>query len=167
MTQEVTLVECIGCRALVPDLPPSYGPAHTYLGASPGCWQLYTALTATPMPDMTVRGLMADSYTVQHPGVSSRQAIQSVARHLMGLFCALELHLPFEQAVLVMKKAPVAEFAWLPPPASLGPLTIVDLARVSEETIRLALIREWAVATWQAWGIYHGVVRGWVEKALG
>ncbi|OJV94437.1 MAG: hypothetical protein BGO39_22015 [Chloroflexi bacterium 54-19] len=156
----------MGCQALVPDLPASYGPPHTYLGTSPGCWQIYTELTARIVPDMTVRGLLADTYMVQHPGVSSRQAIQSVVRHLMGLCCVLEMNLSFERAVVVMKKAPVAEFTWLEPPTFLGPLTVVDLARAFEETIQPDLVREWALTTWQAWGIYHGVVRSWVEKAL-
>ena len=168
MILENTLVECIGCRALVPDLPALYGPAHAYLGTSPGCWQIYGELTAKGVPDMTVRGLIADTYMVQHPGVPSRQAVQSVARHLMGLYCALELALPFKRAVEVMKKAPVAKFVWLEPPLFLGPLTVVDMVQASEEeVVQPALIKEWAVTTWQAWEIHHPVVRGWVRQALG
>lgn len=161
----MSLVKCVGCGALVADLPESFGPAHRYLGASPGCWQLYTSLTAEKVPDMTMRGLLADTYMVQHPGVESRQAIQSVARHLLGLYCALELKMPFERAVNVMKKAPVSEFSWLDPPASVGELTVVDLAEAGE--FQPALVRRWAERTWQAWKIHHLTVRRWAEKALG
>jgi hypothetical protein len=166
MVSKSKLVECTGCHALVPDMPAFYGPAHTYLGASAGCWQIYGELTARRVPNMIVRGLMADTYMVQHPGVASRQAIQSVARHLMGLHCSLELHLPFEQGVEVMKKAPVAQFVWLEPPTTPGSLTAVDMVRAFDEEVETDLVKEWAVTTWQAWEIHHPMVRHWVNQAL-
>jgi hypothetical protein len=161
-----SLIVCIGCRAIVPDLPGMYGPAHSYLGASPGCWQLYSKITAKKVPNMTVRGLMADTYMVQHPGVSSRQSIQSVARHLLGLYCALELKLPFAQAIKVMKKAPVAQFSWLDPPASLGSITVIDMVRAFDEEVLPGPVEDWAATTWQAWGIHHPVIRRWADLAL-
>ena len=158
------LIDCVGCKAQVEELPASYGPPHRYLGASPGCWRLYTELAAREVPDMHVRGLMADTYMVQHPGEESRQSIQSVARHLLGLYCALELRLPFRRAVQVMNNAPVSEFAWLDPPRFLGGLTVVDMWQTQE--IQPALVERWAESTWQAWNIHHPVVRHWASALV-
>ncbi|MBO0790298.1 MAG: hypothetical protein J2P36_05040 [Ktedonobacteraceae bacterium] len=158
-----TLVSCVGCRAMVPDLPERYGPAHQYLGASPGCWHIYGEVNAGMFPSMTVRGLCADTYMVQHPGVPSRQSIQSVARHLLGLYWALEHELPFDKAVKAMSGAPVGQFVWLDPPSSPGPLTVVDVAQETGDAARVEVIRQWAKTTWEAWRPHHQTIHDWAS----
>jgi hypothetical protein len=99
------LSPCPGCGAL---FPPFDGPTHRYVGASAGCWALFSwalvsagtdavglaaqsripdrpvpvpALSDTPPIDM----LCGDAYGVQHHGNDSPQAIQSVAGHLLNI----------------------------------------------------------------------------------
>jgi hypothetical protein len=43
MTLEERLIPCTGCGAMVPDIE---GPTHRYIGASPGCWQIYSEMQA-------------------------------------------------------------------------------------------------------------------------
>lgn len=166
MTPLAPLVPCIGCQALVPDLPELSGPAHAYLGTSPGCWQVYGEVSARVLLDMTVRGLLTDTYMVQHPGTPSRQSIQSVARHLLGLYCALEREQSFEQAVQAMRRAPADQFRWLDPPGAWH-ITVVDLAATSDQDVLVGLIRHWAQATWEAWHPHHQTIRQWAARSFG
>lgn len=164
MTAPPALIPCIGCQAMVPDLTAHFGPDHQYLGASPGCWQIYMEVIAQGFPSLTERGLSNDTYMVQHPGVPSRQSIQSVARHLMGLYCTLELRMPYEKATRTMDRAPVERFIWLDPPLSLGAITIVEVANVAIP--RSDMIRQWAATTWQAWEPHHHTIREWVTHSF-
>src|SRR5687768_8906746 len=93
------LAPCPGCGAL---FPPHDGPVHRYVGASAGCWALFSWSVVSGVTDVT--GLIArsripdsrvpvpphtdaplieliwgDAYGAQHHGGSSAQAIQSVA----------------------------------------------------------------------------------------
>ena len=166
MTPTAPLVPCVGCQALVPDLPELCGPAHTYLGTSPGCWQVYGEVSARALPTMTIRGLLTDTYMVQHPGTPSRQSIQSVARHLLGLYWALERGQSFEHAVQVMRRAPADQFRWLDPPGT-WPFTVVDLAAASDQDVLVEQIRHWAQVTWEAWHPHHQTIRQWAEHSFG
>src|SRR5690349_16527175 len=80
------LVACVGCGAMVPDVD---GPTHRYIGASPGCWQIYGELLAGTDGIMPHR-LLVDVYAAQHPGVEGKQSSQSVAAHLFVLCLVLE-----------------------------------------------------------------------------
>jgi hypothetical protein len=86
----------------------SDGPTHRYIGASAGCWALFTPLSAGCAPDADLvthsevpdvapqrallttppgtAALLADAYAAQHHGGESAQAIQSVAAHLLTLY---------------------------------------------------------------------------------
>lgn len=99
------LLPCPGCGALY---PPSDAPTHRYLGASAGCFALFSwymvanpeasgmlaesripeAAVAVPPasaePSLAV--LIGDAYGVQHHGEESPQAIQSVAVHFLDLY---------------------------------------------------------------------------------
>jgi hypothetical protein len=100
------LLPCPGCGAL---FPPDDGPTHRYVGASAGCWALFTWMVTTREPDSTglvaasripptavrvptygngssLDSLFGDAYGVQHHGEDSPQAIQSVAVHLLNLY---------------------------------------------------------------------------------
>ncbi len=107
------LYPCPGCGALFP----SYnGPTHRYIGASAGCWALFTwdlklgwvvdndethatglvgksevpsntrRLTIHVGKDDLLDPLLGDAYGVQHHGDDSPQAVQSVALHLLNLY---------------------------------------------------------------------------------
>ena len=84
--------------------PPFDGPVHRYIGASPGCWALYSPLVVGEQPDPLLLGhsrvtatstvvpsrrelgaFVVDAYAVQHHGDASPQAVQSVAVHLLTL----------------------------------------------------------------------------------
>jgi len=161
MTPSSAPVACIGCGAMVPDLPEQYGPAHQYIGASPGCWHIYGKVSTKEFITINIRGLLVDTYMVQHPGLPSRQSIQSVARHLLGLYWTLERDLPFDKAKRAMSRAPVDTFSWLDPPSSVGPLTIMDIAQISDEKAAVDLIRQWATTTWEAWSQHQQTIRNW------
>ena len=85
------LVSCIGCGAMVEDLP---GKPHPYLGASTGCWQLYGRVLAREYESYTdlrdTHLYTVDAYSLQHPGTPERRSIQSVTLHLVRLYLALE-----------------------------------------------------------------------------
>src|SRR5262249_15038775 len=100
------LSPCPGCGALFPDYD---GPRHRYIGASAGCWALFSWSLAnggtdvhelvehSRIPDSSVslpahddatliESLWGDAYGVQHHGGNSPQAVQSVAVHLLDLY---------------------------------------------------------------------------------
>ncbi len=62
MEERAGLRACVGCGALVPDLE---GPAHRYIGASPGCWAAYGRLSEREASDfrfMRHHQLTVDAY---------------------------------------------------------------------------------------------------------
>jgi hypothetical protein len=99
------LSPCPGCGALFPEHD---GPTHRYIGASAGCWALFSWSVANGGTDVTelieqsripdssvsvpahndaplIESLWGDAYGVQHHGGNSPQAVQSVAVHLLDL----------------------------------------------------------------------------------
>ena len=99
------LLPCPGCGAL---FPPHDGPTHRYIGASAGCWALFSwslvdedaevaslvAQSSIPTRPVAVPShgdapsldaLFCDAYGVQHHGDDSPQAIQSVGVHLLNI----------------------------------------------------------------------------------
>ena len=104
MTRSYTL-PCPGCRA---ELPDTDSPTHRYIGASPSCWAMYTALSSVGEPPMTplpITTLLVDAYAAQHPGTPSPQSIQSVAVHLITLYGVLSKGGPFERALWLRQEA--------------------------------------------------------------
>ena len=73
-------IKCYGCGATVDD---TNEITHKYIGAVPGCWQVYTHILAKEYgeygyPELVHR-LTVDTYAIQHPehpGQRSKQAIQ-------------------------------------------------------------------------------------------
>ena len=160
---DTNLIECFSCGALVPDIQ---GPTHRYMLSSPGCWAVYGSLLARDHGEYgypAVHRLSVDAYAVQHPGQPNRQAIQSVAVHLIGLYYSLERGLPSAQVTKAIGRATQFndQFVWLEPPASMGTVTVVDAADAGglDEYQRLA--RAWAESAWEAWSAYHDQIRVW------
>jgi len=79
---------CPGCGHLLERLD---GPTHRYIGASAACWSVYAATTAGGfrLPPSPYSQSLVDIYCVQHPGVESPQAKQSMAVHALALHGAL------------------------------------------------------------------------------
>lgn len=136
--------------------------------SSPGCWSVYGVLLARDYGEYgypAVHRLSVDAYAVQHPGQPNRQAIQSVAVHLIGLYYSLEKGMPVAQVNKAIGRATQFGdgFVWLEPPASMGPITVVKAADAEglEEYQRVA--REWAKSAWEAWRAHHDQIRKWAS----
>jgi hypothetical protein len=166
MEASALTIRCIWCGGLVPNMN---GPTHRYLESSPGCWHLYGQVLSREYGDPAFRAthrLTVDSYAVQHPGRPSPQAIQSVCVHLISLCLVLERNLAPAYATRVMDEATRAKdrFVWLTPPASLGDVTVSDVAVVSAPVEHERRVRAWADAAWSAWAAHHTTVRNWIAE---
>lgn len=162
-SQSGKLKPCIGCGALVPDVE---GPRHKYIGASPGCWAVFGEVLAKEYSDVlyaSAHQLTVDTYAVQHPGTPSPQSIQSVAVHLVSLFCVLERGFDLGRAAGVKQQLSKEreKFIWLEPPAALGDVTIIDVAKARDAVEHRRIVGRWASAVWQAWSPHHAAVRRW------
>jgi hypothetical protein len=153
------LIRCQGCGALVPD---EHGPTHRYILSAPGCWRVYGELQgrygASAITWRTQK-LAADAYAVQHPGVEGPQSSQSVVVHLIALCLVLEHDQTPEAAVDAMRQRIATmkgRFPWLDPPASMGPITVTDVANAPALA---PAVEDWAASAWQAWAPHHDHVR--------
>jgi hypothetical protein len=164
----MNLVPCIGCGA---SFPQRDGPTHRYMESSPGCWAAFGEVLAREYSDPSysrVHRLTVDAYAVQHPGRPSPQSIQSVALHLISLCLTLEQGIDdmFTATDSIRAAAETKHrFRWLPPPPSLGAITIADVVGSSNGEDHERRVRVWAAAAWTAWSEHHGVIRGWLPKA--
>jgi hypothetical protein len=157
------LTPCPGCRTL---LPPSDGPTHRYIGASPACWAIYAALQSGGEPPLTpapANALLVDAYAAQHPGVPSPQAIQSVAVHLLTLHGVFAHGISVEQA-LWLRRAALQErsgsrlnrYPWLEPPAFSGSLSVASIVAEPTPAARTAAVARYVEAVYQRWYAAHG-----------
>lgn len=132
----MTLHACPDCGAWFPEHP---GPVHRYLGASAGCWAMFSAWLVGEGPsdhDLAgsrpssaagvpvdappgIESLVMDAYAAQHHGVPSPQAIQSVAVHLLVLHGVLSRRQSPSRALWIRQRAlrQRGVFHWLTPPA--------------------------------------------------
>jgi hypothetical protein len=146
------------------------GPFHRHLGASPGCWALYTSLLSREFGAFEARThqLSVDTYAAQHPGKPSPQSAQSVCTHLVALCLSLEHGLDVEELRPLMgdlSKGRWVEPVWLEPPTAF-PLTILDLLDAGTPAAYGARVHQWAVATWEAWKGRHDQVRTWASSII-
>lgn len=165
------LAACPGCAAL---LPPMDGPTHRYIGASPACWALYSALNAgePPLALGPYNGLLVDAYAAQHPGVPSPQAIQSVAVHLLTLYGILVKGMALERALwlrvrpLRAGKSPKhSRFVWLTPPSFVGSLTVADIVQAPTPDERTVVAQRYVEGVWSRWAQeYQTPVAQWYER---
>ena len=162
MAEKTNLVPCVGCGALVPDID---GPVHRYIGASPGCWQIYG--------ELQVRGahrLAVDTYAAQHPGMPSTQSTRSVCAHLFILCLVLEHNIDPAYATRAitqfLDKYKALGLTWLEPPPSLGDMTVLNVLDTADTTEHPRNVMQWARSVWQAWEPHHGTVRAWADEWL-
>lgn len=171
--RDTNLIACPGCGAL---LAPSAGPTHRYIGASPACWAIFTALGVgePPVAPTPLRELLVDAYAAQHPGVPSDQAIQSVAVHLITLYGVLVRgHAPGD--ALALRTRPLREqtsskrgrFRWLTPPDLTGTVTVAAIAAAPDAQTRATLVDACVRSVWAAWAPqYETTIAGWYERSV-
>jgi hypothetical protein len=165
-TQVANQVEtCRGCGAVVPTIDLA---GQRYIGASSGCWAVYGKVLAREYGERrypAIHRLTVDAYSVQHPGTPSRQSIQSVAGHLIGLFVVLELGWPPAQATQAIRTAVgrSERFIWLEPPQTRGELTIVDVANAANLAEHEQVVQQWAQSVWESWQFHHSNIRHWAR----
>lgn len=164
---------CCGCGELFPEPPPSdtAAPTHPYILSSPGCWQAYGELLAREYQDpryMRVHRLTVDTYAVQHPGVDTPQARNSVGIHLSRLLLLFERAWPIERANAAMLTITAKKHAypWLTPPPSLGLLTVRHPLAATTPEEHAQRVEEWARSVWTAWAEHHATVRAWCSKMV-
>ena len=113
--------------------------------------------------------LTVDVYSLQHPAEYMRSA-KSYAAHLTGVYAALreggaaETNRAVQQWLNGPKALPRPGD---PAPRQRGALTILHIHGAVDPEEYVRRVREWAVATWEAWRDYHDVARQWVEQATG
>jgi hypothetical protein len=169
------LEACPGCGAYFPPLEEA--PTHRYIGASAGCWALYTPLVAGCTPDAEllassrvqdmklpvpvglkgIGGLLADAYAAQHHGDASPQAIQSVAVHLLTLHGVLERGVNPAQAQWVRLRAlrKRGVFRRLEPPPLGAALTIRHLF-VGGGIHQPCSADDYVASVYATWATLHG-----------
>lgn len=170
------VIPCVGCGGPVPD---GQGLTHPYMLASPGCWHLYGEVVAR---GHDAPGFPAfhwhhvDCYAVQHPGGAEhdRRQRQSVAVHLTALCLLLEHGMSGERASAlrgrmsqtVLPYLGLTDWPYLPPPASLGAVTAIDVHRATDRSGYAAAVRDWTQAAWSAWAGHHEQVHLWASVRL-
>jgi len=157
------LITCIGCGARLPDVDSG---GHRYLGASPGCWAVYSEVLAREYSDVrygSVHQLTVDAYAAQHPGKPGSQTMQSVALHLISLYLQLEMGASPMQVIRVRQTGAKEKgrFSWLTPPEDPGRLTIVHVHQARDANEHIERVTAWAHSVWTAWTIHHATVRVW------
>ena len=159
------LIPCFSCGALAPDIE---GPTHKYMLSSPGCWALFGEILARDYTEYNyppVHRLVVDAYAVQHPGKPIRQAIQSVAVHLIGLYLSLEKGMDAKNVTRAIGRATESSdrFFWLDPPEFVGALTVAQAVETGSLDEYDRLGRDWAKSAWEAWAVHHTQIRKWSE----
>lgn len=157
--------------------PPSPIGTHRYIGASSGCWNLYSNLLnggSPPLPPNPNNVLLVDAYAAQHPGRPSPQAIQSVAVHLLTLFGIFENNHGIDQALWLRRRflrdGPIPKhdrFAWLTPPDDLGRSTILEIINAPTLARRREAVDHYVHMVWTAWSsVYMGQIREWYSAYI-
>ena len=169
---DTALEQCPGCGVR---LPKSEGPTHRYIGASAGCWALYTALLnggAPPLAPTPANALLIDAYAAHHPGVPSPQAVQSVAVHLLTLYGVLVRGVAHgnalwvrQRALRVQKSPKHSRFSWLTPPSFVRSPTVLDIVQAATPTVRTEQVEQYVAAVWSCWSQpYADVIATWYEQ---
>lgn len=163
MTTTIDHERCPDCGMLLPQHGQD-GPTHRYIGASPGCWALFSSLNAgePPLASSRLGTLIFDAYTAQHHGTPSPQAIQSVAVHLLVLYGVLNQGVAPDQALWIRRRAtrPLfgpkhGRFHWLAPPDVAGCLTIADIVHAPTPAARAAQGEAFVEQVWALWAAQH------------
>ncbi|GIK76010.1 MAG: hypothetical protein BroJett021_49980 [Chloroflexota bacterium] len=173
MTKPDGLEQCPDCGAWLP--PASEGAIHRYIGASPACWAIFSALVNAGEPPLAPHPLIAllpDAYAAQHPGVPSAQAVQSVAVHLLTLYGVLECNVAPEQTLWIRQRAVRGaaierhvRFVWLTPPDFAGSPTVADITAKELPAARTEQAIHYIEAVWNLWAQRHQpTIAAWYQR---
>jgi hypothetical protein len=159
------VIKCFGCGGLVPDID---GVTHKYVLSAPGCWRVYGEILSKEYGEYgypSIHRITVDAYSVQHPGKPVRQAVQSVAVHLISLYYVLEMGYDFKRATQAMSRATQFKnkFFWLEPPAFMGEITVVDVARTMDYYEYEKTVKNWGLCAWTAWANHHTQICEWAK----
>lgn len=168
----VVLEQCPDCKVWLLAVS---GAAHRYVGASPACWGVFSALVnggEPPLAPHPLNSLLLDAYMVQHPGQPSDQAVQSVAVHLLALFGVLERSVAPEQVLWIRQRAVRGDaqqrhvrFTWLTPPDFTGSPTISDIAAGATPETRTSNGVHYTKTIWGLWTSAHGAtIAEWYDR---
>lgn len=179
-TNPNNLVQCPGCKAAFSsiDIPIA---VHQYGVISPECWAAFLTLLVYESEHLGYppeHRLVVDACAVQHPqnfelqkqlGIEERlvrASVQSVGRHLIGLYCALEIKMDLLSISQVMGHVitHADPLELLTPPANLGDITTADFSSDCTPEQYREFAWKWAQSAWDAWVPYHDTVRGWIKK---
>ena len=171
---DIKLEPCPDCGAV---LLPSSGAGHRYVGASAACWELFAALNNAgepPLAPSALNGLLTDAYMVQHPGLPSPQAVQSVAVHLLALYGVLERSMAPRQALWIRLQAvnerhgpKHGRFAWLTPPSFTNSLTVLDIVQQQTPGERTAVLQQYVTSIWSLWAADHAAtIAAWYKRFI-
>ena len=108
-------------------------PAHRYIGAAAGCWNLYTnEMLVKEYSDPAyypTHRLSVDAYTAQHPGEPGPQQINSVAVHLIRMYLIFEkgYDARFGRTIIQWAATQKGRYYWLEPPGPPWEVNILDI----------------------------------------
>lgn len=171
---QAILEQCPDCKAWLPAVASA---AHRYIGASPSCWAIFSALVNGSDPSLAphpLNALLLDAYAVQHPGQPSPPAIQSVTVHLLALYGVLEAGIAPEQVLWIRQRAVRGgaherhtRFTWLTPPDFTGSPTIAESVARDTPAARTAQAVSYIQAIWGLWHAKHSErIRHWYAVAV-
>jgi Family of unknown function (DUF5946) len=169
VNQTPQLEQCPDCGAI---LPYHDGATHRYVGASPACWALLGNLVNAGEPELSyspLNQLITDAYMVQHHGVPSPQAIQSVAVHLLVLYGVFDQKAAPAQALWIRQRAlrtdigtKQGRFHWLTPPVVAHQITFAEVVHMPNPIARTNKAQEYMSHVWQHWSAQHRtIVANW------
>lgn len=157
---EMKHIVCHGCGALVENSP---GQPHEYIGASQGCWNIYTEILAREYgaynyPQPTHR-LTVDTYAIQHPGQPNRKSIQSVNIHLISLYLIFEMNMTGKETTQKMTEilSDKISFNWLEPPIRNGYMTVKNVLGSKNQIEHEQRVLAWSKSVWGCWYEIHGI----------
>jgi hypothetical protein len=157
---------CPGCGLVAES---GGGSTHAYIGASPGCWALFSESLVSDLGSSDSGHLLGDAYAVQHPGVPERRAVQSVGVHLVLLCAGLEREWPATRSIELRRRAadsPSGFWHWLDPTLPLGTLTIADVLKPATPEVRAHRVAAYVRDVWRAYSPHHETVRNWTSQVV-
>ena len=142
-----------------------------YYNTSMECWSLYTEVLCAEYSNAFLFGqvhqLTVDTYSSQHAG--GPHPDKSVAVHLLGLFLVLERDIRPTSVPPLLQRLVAGIQTWphFPPPATVGPMTIFDVALCESAEEHMKAVREWSRIVWECWSEHHAELSKLVSYHLG
>lgn len=132
------------------------------------CKQMFDEVLAKEFSDYRygrVHRLTVDAYSLQHPQTYMKSA-KSFAAHLTGMCCAMEYENDPNLLGLLQKWLNGRKQLSKPETlTSFGDLTIAYVMKAKDGREHVQLVKEWAEDVWNAYRVYHGLAKEWIEVA--